>query len=281
MCGNLASAVGYFAIQEGLVSSQVPSTRIQIYCKNNGKLITAEVPTDEHGSVSIGTTRIDGVPGRGARVGLSFHDPAGSMTEGLMPLGTPSAVIDLPDGSTIEVSVVDSGALYAFVDAAELGVSGEEAPSELDRNQPFRDRVELVRAGVADAVSRQGASALKASQVKVAVLGRRRVSESTSIPFETFEITARVVNPERTHKAFPVGGAVAMASAAVLPGSFGNPSPMVSHSPAVVLIHHPAGTFPAKVSFASDGRSQRIEAVEIERTARILMTGTAFLGAFE
>jgi 2-methylaconitate cis-trans-isomerase PrpF len=278
MCGNLASAVGYFAVLEGLVAPQVPLTRLQIFCRNNGKLISAEIPTDGDGLRSVGDTRVDGVPGCGARVALTFHDPAGALTDRLLPLDEPTSIVVLDDGLAVRVSVVDAGALYAFVGAAQLGVSGNESAAELDANGGFRDRIEEIRTAVAERIGRHlHPFSMTAGQLKVAVLARASAGERGGLEEDSVEITARVVNKERTHKAFPVGGAIALGSSVVVPGSLSHELVAPMGSPTSLRVRHPQGTFPARIYFDDAGGSVTVRAVEVERTARVLMRGTAFL----
>src|SRR5947208_3237938 len=43
-CGNISSAVGPFAIDEGLVDAVEPVTKVRIYNTNTGKMLVAKVP---------------------------------------------------------------------------------------------------------------------------------------------------------------------------------------------------------------------------------------------
>jgi len=86
-CGNVSSAVGPFAIDEGMVDAVEPITKVRIHQVNTGKVIIAEVPVKDGRAVVEGKHRIDGVPGTGAKIILDWADAAGSLTGKLLPTG--------------------------------------------------------------------------------------------------------------------------------------------------------------------------------------------------
>ncbi len=86
-CGNLSSAVGPFAIDEGIVEARQPITIVRILQLNTGKTILAEVPVQQGKYNPQGKYSIDGVPGTGSKITLRFLDPGGSVTGQLLPLG--------------------------------------------------------------------------------------------------------------------------------------------------------------------------------------------------
>src|SRR3972149_3926875 len=88
-CGNISSAVGPFAIEEGLVSATDPVTTVRIWQTNTQKRIIARVPTSGRLPQVEGEYAIDGVPGTGAMIVLEFLDPGGSMTVRLLATGRP------------------------------------------------------------------------------------------------------------------------------------------------------------------------------------------------
>jgi 2-methylaconitate cis-trans-isomerase PrpF len=86
-CGNISSAVGPFAIDEGLVRANEPMTTVRINQVNTNRLIVAEVPVIKGKAAVEGELAIDGVPGTGAPITLDFSDTAGSVTGKLLPTG--------------------------------------------------------------------------------------------------------------------------------------------------------------------------------------------------
>lgn len=86
-CGNISSAVGPFAVDEGLVAATEPVTTVRFLNVNTNKLIVAHVPTRDGRFDPSGDLELPGVPRRGAPIRLDYLDPAGSVTGRLLPTG--------------------------------------------------------------------------------------------------------------------------------------------------------------------------------------------------
>lgn len=130
-CGNISSAVGPFAIDEGLVGVVEPMTEVRIFNTNTQKVIVAQVPVEDGRAVTEGDFAIDGVPGTGARVVLKFVDPQGAASGKLLPTGNPKDSIEI-DGKTYEYSFIDAANPVIFVHPEDFGVKGTEIPSEFN-----------------------------------------------------------------------------------------------------------------------------------------------------
>src|SRR5215470_7970105 len=102
-CGNCSSAVGPFAIDEGLVPAQEGETTVRIHNTNTKKIIVAHVPVRDGEAAVDGDFELAGVAGRGARIALDFVDPGGAGTGRLLPSGAPRDVI-----GGVEASMVDA-----------------------------------------------------------------------------------------------------------------------------------------------------------------------------
>ncbi|MBN1318755.1 MAG: PrpF protein, partial [Anaerolineales bacterium] len=127
-CGNISSAVGPFAIDQGLVEPVEPVTTVRIHQTNTDKLIIAQVPVVNGMARVEGDYKIDGVPGTGARIGLDFSDTAGAVTGSLLPTGHPMDRMDVPGVGPIDMTIVDAANPCVFVRAADLGIRGTETP---------------------------------------------------------------------------------------------------------------------------------------------------------
>ena len=125
-CGNISATVGPFAVDEGLVKTVAPVTRVRIHQKNTNKLIVAEVPVKDGKFNEEGDYAIDGVPGTGSRILLRFVDPAGAVTGKLFPTGNRRDRFDVPGLGAVEVTCIDAANPFVFVRAAAAGVSGTE-----------------------------------------------------------------------------------------------------------------------------------------------------------
>ena len=127
-CGNMAAAVGPFAIDEGLVAASEPVTCVRIHLTNTHTLLRVEVPVC-HGLARVeGDAEVSGVPGTGARLLLDFGDVGGTLGKGLLPTGRTRDVLQT-SSRTFEVSIVDAGNPTVFVRASAFGLQGTELPS--------------------------------------------------------------------------------------------------------------------------------------------------------
>jgi 2-methylaconitate cis-trans-isomerase PrpF len=148
-CGNISSAVGPFAIDEGLIDATEPKTIVRIHQTNTDCILVAEVPVVNGKAAVEGDYHIDGVPGFGARIDLDFADTAGAVTGRILPTGNPMNRMDVEGVGPVDVSVVDAGNPCVFVRARDLGIEGTETPDEIDANQALNDRIERIRGRVA------------------------------------------------------------------------------------------------------------------------------------
>jgi hypothetical protein len=273
-CGNMAAAVGPWAIDAGLVEAREPFTTVRLYNLNSAKRIIARVPVKERRALTEGECRIDGVPGAGAEISMTFCDPGGAVTGRLLPFGEPttSAVVA---GVSLDLSVVDCGTLYAFLDAAALGLSGTESPGQIEQRADVLGVVDGVRQVVSGRLlelglaSREKADALR-SGLKVAVVGAAAGD---------VDVNARIVNPGKVHRSFAVTGAIAIAAAAALPGTIvralcpGDGPPRKG-----LTVGHPQGGIEVGVETgtARDGGIE-VRGVTVARTARRLMDGLGYV----
>lgn len=128
-CGNISSAVGPFAIDEGLVKAVEPVTEVHIFNTNTQKEIIELVPVKDGRAVTEGHFSIDGVPGTGAKVTLKFIEPQGAASGRLLPTGNPRDVIEI-GGRRYEYSFVDAANPVIFVHPEDFGLTGTELPSQ-------------------------------------------------------------------------------------------------------------------------------------------------------
>jgi len=149
-CGNISSAVGPFVIEKGLVRPEEPFTTVKIFNTNTQKMILAKVPVKKGKVISEGDYAIDGVPGTGAKIELSFMDPGGALTGKLLPTGNEVDEIVLETGEKCFVTIVDAGNPTAFVLAENLGLRGTELPEFLERNPEIKMKLEALRKKVGE-----------------------------------------------------------------------------------------------------------------------------------
>ena len=86
-CGNMSSAVGPFAVDEGIVRPNGDAAVVRIFNTNTGKIIRSTFPLEDGRAATDGDLAIPGVAGTGAPVRLDFLAPGGATTGKLLPTG--------------------------------------------------------------------------------------------------------------------------------------------------------------------------------------------------
>jgi hypothetical protein len=268
-CGNCSSAVGPFAIDEGLVKAYEPETIVRIHNTNTRKLIRAHIPVQGGRAAVAGDFALPGVAGRGARITLDFLDPGGAGTEKLLPTG---AVRDTVGG--LDASLVDATNPFVFVRARDLGITGTERPEDLDADRALVARVEAIRIEAAERMGIPGSKAVP----KIALVAPPvdfTALDGTAVSADQIDVVARMISMGNCHRAFALTGAMCLAVAAHIPGSLvqecaGRPA-------GDVRLGHPSGILPVAAEVTlQDGRPRAVCA-RVYRTARRLMAGTVCL----
>lgn len=281
-CGNLLSAIGPFALDEGLVPPGEGVTSVRIHDVNTGGLVVAEVPTKDGRFDSEGTFRIDGVPGTGSRIVLDYKGAGGAKTGKLLPTGNPSDTMKTPSG-TFTVSLVDAANPAVFVPASEVGLTGAELPDELLGNVRAMRVLEEIRShacewlGLVDdwrKATSQVPSLPKVAAV-AAPMSYRTVTGST-VRADEIDVTARMMSMQKPHKAYAVSGAICTSVAAALNGTMVADVASTGGLP-VVRIGHPSGSLECEVGVVREGDNYRLTRAATSRTARRIMVGTAFV----
>jgi hypothetical protein len=277
-CGNMSSAVGPFAVEEGIVSVSDGEASVRIFNTNTGKIIVSRFPVRGGMPVERGNTAIPGVAGTGAPIRLEFVDPGGATSGRLLPTG--SAVDRLEDeGEAICVSVVDATACCVFVPASALRLRGVETPGEMEAHAPLMARLErlrrlaAVRAGLAPDAD---AAAKEAFNPKVAIIGPPqdyRRSDGGIVTAAEHDVAVRMLSMGQPHRAIPLTGALCTAVAARISGTLVADGAVGE----VVRIGHASGVLPAsaEVRVDPDGTVDVVQA-GVWRTARRLMEGVVY-----
>ena len=225
-CGNMSSAIGPFAVDEGLVEAAGPEGIVVIHNTNTGKLIRARFPVEDGRAAVEGDTVVPGVSGTGAPVDLEFLDPGGAGTGTLLPTGNVLDTLDVEGVGRVPASLVDAANAFVFVDADAVGVAGTEMPAALDTSPEVMDRLERVRAAAAVAMgiaaSPAEASSRFPSAPKIGIVAPPRPAETLSgeaIDAAEGDLTARMVSMGNVHRALPLTGALGFAVAAAIEGT--------------------------------------------------------------
>ena len=119
-CGNMSSAMGPFALDEGIVKASGREALVRVHNTNTKKIIYSRFAIDEGVAAVDGDLAIPGVAGTGAPVRLEFREPGGATTGKLLPTGNASDVLDVPGVGRVRVSMVDAANACVFVNAADV-----------------------------------------------------------------------------------------------------------------------------------------------------------------
>lgn len=285
-CGNISSAVGPFAIDEGLVPAVEPVTKVRIYQTNTNCILVAEVEVENGKSKVEGDAEIDGVPGTGSPIMLDFTDTAGSTTGKLLPTGNPQDQVEVEGCGTFTVSIVDAGNLVIFIEAGSLGLSGTESSSELEADKALLDKIEAIRSTVTVMLgickSREEATKYHAYAPFFAIVSKpaQYLSESKGkmVMESDVDIVARLIFMQHVHKTYPGTGSVATGAAARIPGTLVYKQLNEDAKSRVPLrIGHLGGVMVIEASAKWNNDKLVFERLAYMRTARRLMEGTAYV----
>jgi 2-methylaconitate cis-trans-isomerase PrpF len=285
-CGNLSSAVGVYAIEQGLVKNVTsPVTRVRVWQENLEQVLVVHVSVDEQGNVmTSGNTHIAGVTGSGAPVIIDFMRPGGGKDGCVLPTGQTRETLKVADYGDFEVSLVYAGNATVFVHAASLGLSGTELPAEIDQDQALLDKVEAIRCRAAVqmslAESIEEASA-RPSTPKLAFVSKAQTylnTQQAEVAESDIDLCARIFSMGKLHHAFTGTGAIATAVAANIPGTIVADCLQTQMKEDQVLrIGHSAGTLETSASVSLIDGQWMAEKASLTRTARTLMQGEVFL----
>lgn len=253
-CGNMLSAVAPFALEKGLVTHKDNETMVRIYNVNTKALIHATVQTPNYTIQYEGNTAIDGVPGTAAPIALKFLDATGSKTGKLTPSGQICEMID-----EIEVTLIDYAMPMMLVNAVSLGLTGGEAPDEIDANIVLLARIEMMRQ---EAGRRMGLGDVTGKVIpKVGLLSKARYGGT---------LTSRYLTPDKCHKAHAVTGALCISAALALKGSV---AAKIAKAIPHIVIEHPSGKIDVMIERYDDGT---LASASLIRTARKLFEGYVY-----
>ena len=224
-CGNMSSAIGPFAVDEGLVKAADGEAAVRIHNTNTGKIIRSTFAVAGGRSVEAGDLVIPGVSGSGAPVRLDFLDPGGASTGKLMPTGSPLDELEVAGSGSIQLSMIDAANACVFIDAASLGLAGTELPDELDARPELLARIATIRehASVAMGIAVDVAAArIKRLIPLVAIVSAPQDSatlDGSILPKAAMDLTVRMISSGQPHRALPLTGSLCVAVASAIEGT--------------------------------------------------------------
>ena len=276
-CGNLTSAVGPFAISEGLVAAPRDGLAVvRIWQVNIQKRIVAHVQMAAGEVVEDGSFELDGVTFPAAEIRLEFLDLQGSA---MFPTGHKREVLDVPGVGQLDVTLINAGIPTIFMEASALGLKGTELQSDINSDAELLARAETIRAYAAVAMgvakTPEDASLNRPHTPKLAFVAKPAAytaSSGKAIQTEDIDLLARIFSMGPLHHAMTGTGAVAIAVASVIPGTLVND--VLGGSPRdMIRFGHPSGTLLVGAEAALVDDEWVVKKAIMSRTARRLMEG--------
>ncbi|UYO92667.1 2-methylaconitate cis-trans isomerase PrpF [Pollutimonas sp. M17] len=284
-CGNLSAAVGPFAIANGLVDAdRIPQdgvATVRIWQANIGKTIVAHVPIVKGQVQETGDFELDGVTFPAAEVQLEFMDPAaeedgagGSM----FPTGALVDDLEVPGVGTLKATLINAGIPTIFLNARDIGYTGTELQEAINGSDKALAMLETIRAHGAvrmGLIRHVDEAARRQHTPKVAFVAPPAGYVSSSgkpIAAGDIDVLVRAVSMGKLHHAMMGTAAVAIATAAAVPGTLVNLAAGGGERNAVCF-GHPSGTLRVGAqAIQKDGEWTVTKAI-MSRSARVLMEG--------
>ncbi|MCH2088102.1 MAG: 2-methylaconitate cis-trans isomerase PrpF [Pseudoalteromonas sp.] len=280
-CGNLTSAVGAFAVSNGLVdASKIPDNgvvEVKVWQVNISKTIIVHVPITNGEVQETGDFELDGVTFPAAEVKLEFMDPADG--EGaLFPTGNLIDELEVPGIGMLSATMINAGIPTVFINASEVGYDGTELQEAINGDASALEKLETIRAYGAlkmGLISHIDEAKARQHTPKVAWVAPAKTYHASSgkVVNETdIDLVVRAMSMGKLHHAMMGTAAVAIGTAAAIPGTLVNLAAGGGERQEVNF-GHPSGTL--KVGAAAtlvDGNWQVTKA-SMSRSARVLMEG--------
>jgi len=278
-CGNISSAVGPFAIDEGLVKAVEPITVVRILNTNTNKIIEEHVMVKDGRAMVHGDEKIKGVPGTGSRIDMYFEDPAGAATGKLFPTGKRKEVFDVPGYGPIEVSLIDCSNTTVFVRAEDVGIKGTEL-TKLNENKDVMEHLERIRCIAAQKCGFvdhwEDARTNSTSLPKISIISQPQDyidMDKNEIKAEDMDICVRAISVGALHKAYPITLSICTGAAAILEGTLVNEMIKPEGGKTVFRLGHASGVTPVDIKAEGD----KILKGGVTRTARRIMEGYIYI----
>ena len=285
-CGNLSAAVGPFAISNGLVdAARVPQNgiaTIRIWQVNIQKTIIAHVPITNGAVQETGGFELDGVTFPAAEVQLEFLDPAdegeGDGGGAMFPTGNLVDDLVVPGVGTFKATMINAGIPTVFVNAKDIGYSGTELQDAINGDGKALAMFETIRAHGAmrmGLIKSLDEAATRQHTPKVAFVApptSYTASSGKSVQATDIDLCVRALSMGKLHHAMMGTAAVAIGTAAAIPGTLVNLAAGGGTRPAV-RFGHPSGTLRVGAEATQENGEWVVKKAVMSRSARVLMEG--------
>jgi probable AcnD-accessory protein PrpF len=287
-CGNLTSAVGPFAIEQGLVKGPRDGVAtVRIWQANIHAKIIAHVPMKDGAVVEEGNFELDGVTFPAAEIRIEFLDPGGVAqsdgTDGMFPTGNVTDSVDVPGYGTYRLTLINAGNPAIFVNAEDLGLRGNEMQDDINGDAGLLAKCEAIRAHAAVrmglAQTPDEVTQKRPHTPKLAFISLPQAYTASSgkrVEPSMVDINARILSMGKLHHAMTGTGAVAIAVAAAIPGTVVN-TILGSRRAPQIRFGHPSGVLAVGAEADHCADKWKVTKVLMSRSARRLMEGAVLV----
>lgn len=285
-CGNICSAIGPYAIEQGFVKAEGDSVTVRVHATNFNDMIYVTVQTKDGKPRVLGDQHIDGVPGTGSLITVDFRSTVGTHGRGLLPTGNVKDTMKVDGVGDIEVSVVDLANLLIFAKAESFGLTGMEDPGDLmDKQKDVLAKCDQLRYAVAIQIGMvkdlNEAKAKCAISPALALIGppAEWTDYATRLPHKAAEcdFVARVTCSGQVHEAYPGTGSSATGLTALVPGTVLNEITQMTVTEGKVRIGHPTGVVEVDAAYEKQSDNTfKVNRASVIRTARRIMDGQVY-----
>ncbi|WP_277054547.1 2-methylaconitate cis-trans isomerase PrpF [Pseudoalteromonas marina] len=280
-CGNLTSAVGAFAISNGLVDkNRVPDNGIaivRVWQANIKKSILVHVPMTNGEVQETGDFELDGVTFPAAEVKLEFVDPADG-DGALFPTGNVVDDLEVPDVGTLKATMINAGIPTIFINAEDIGYTGTELQDDINNDDAALKKLETIRAYGAvkmGLINNINEAQARQHTPKVAFVAKPLAYNASSgkhIEAGSINLLVRAMSMGKLHHAMMGTAAVAIGTAAAVDGTLVN---MAAGGGALSEVNfgHPSGTLKVGAEAKKINGDWQVTKASMSRSARVLMEG--------
>ena len=287
-CGNLSTAAGAFAIHAGLIDpSRVPQNGtcvVRIWQANIKKTIIAHVPVTDGQVQETGDFELDGVTFPAAEIVLEFIDPSDDAGEGgsMFPTGNLVDDLEVPadvvKGGTLKATMINAGIPTVFVNAEDIGYTGSELREAINTDAKALEMFEQIRIAGAlrmGLIKTPEEAAKRQHTPKIAFVAGPKdyvASSGKTITAGEVDLLVRALSMGKLHHAMMGTAAVAIGTAAAIPGTLVNLAAGGGVRSAV-RFGHPSGTLRVGAEASQVNGEWTVVKAIMSRSARVLMEG--------
>lgn len=284
-CGNLSSAVGPFAIHEGLVDN-VPQNGIccvRIWQANIKKTILCYVTMVDGQVKEMGDYYIDGVAFPAQEINLEFAEPV-DPSEELFPTGNLVDDLEVPGIGTFKATMITAGIPTIFLNAADIGYKGTELQADINSDAQALARFEKIRSYGAlkmGLISDLSEAETRQHTPKIAFVAPKSdftTSSGKEVKAHEIDLHVRALSMQKLHHAMMGTASVAIGVAACIEGTLVNLAAGGGEKTAVEF-GHPSGTLKVGAVIKKENGKYIVDKATMSRSARIIMKGEVYAPA--